>query len=427
MIDSVVINLRSGNGGDGAISGRREKFVARGGPDGGNGGDGGSIYLVSDANLNTLVSYRYRRHYESEDGEKGGGKLKHGKNGADLTLTVPVGTMVWVEGADGELIADLDTAGEQVRVARGGRGGAGNTRYATPTNRFPLLAQAGEASEKRSLRLELKLLADVGIIGAPNAGKSSLLASLTAARPKIAEYPFTTLEPALGVVEHRDESFVMVDIPGLIEGAHEGVGLGQDFLRHIERTRVLVHMVDGSIDDPVGQVQQTNTELELFSEDLGRKPQLLAVNKIDIPEVRERMSSLESEFGQAGGVRYVHFVSAAAADGLVPLMDAVLRELRSAPMPTGVRTAASPGSGLPVLRPRPRGAGVSVSKDSRGVYVVDSPDAARIAAMVDVGNWGAKMQYYARLRRTGVVKALEDAGIMPGDTVRIGDVEMEWE
>jgi GTP-binding protein len=401
--------------------------VPRGGPDGGNGGDGGTVYLVSDPNVNTLVSYRYRRRYEAEDGGKGHGKLKHGKKGEDITLTVPVGTQVWVEDAPGRLLADLDTPGEQVQVARGGRGGAGNTRYATSTNRFPLLAQAGEAGEERSLRLELKLLADVGIIGAPNAGKSSLLAALTAARPKIADYPFTTLEPALGVVEHRDESFVMVDIPGLIEGAHEGAGLGQDFLRHIERTRVLVHVVDGSIDDPVGQYEQTNVELVLFSEDLGCKPQILAVNKIDVREVRERMSSLEGEFEQAGEGRHVQFISAAAADGLVPLMDAVLLELRSAPMPAGIRGVVSPGPDLPVLRPRPRGTGASVYKDASGVFVVDSADAARIAAMVDVKNWGARMQYYARLKRTGVLRALEDAGIMPGDMVRIGEWEWEWE
>ena len=377
--------------------------------------------------MNTLVYYKYRRRYEAENGGKGQGKLKHGKNGEDIILVVPVGTLVWAEDARGQLVADLDASGDQVQVVRGGRGGAGNTRYATSTNRFPLLAQAGEAGEDRSLWLELKLLADVGIIGAPNAGKSSLLASLTAARPKIAEYPFTTLEPALGVVEHRDDSFVMVDIPGLIEGAHEGVGLGQDFLRHIERTRVLVHMVDGSIDDPVRQYQQTNVELDLFNADLGRKPQVVAVNKIDIPEVRERMIRLEREFEQVGEVGHVHFISAAAADGLVPLMDAVLRELRSAPMPRGVGVTASSGSDLPVLRPRPRSPDASVHKDAGGVFVVDSVDAARVGAMVDVANWDARMQYYARLRRTGVVKALEDAGIMPGDTVRIGELEFEWE
>ena len=427
MIDSVVIHVISGSGGNGAISGRREKFVPRGGPDGGNGGDGGSVYLFSDLNLSTLISFRYRERYQAGAGEKGQGKLKHGKNGEDITLAVPVGTLVWVENGRGRLLADLDTPGEQLQVARGGRGGAGNTRYATSTNRFPMLAQAGEPSEERSLRLELKLLADVGIIGAPNAGKSSLLASLTAARPKIAEYPFTTLEPALGVVEHRDNSFVMVDIPGLIEGAHEGAGLGQEFLRHIERTRVLVHVVDGSIDDPVGQYQQTNVELGLFSDDLGRKPQVLAVNKIDIPEVRESMSGLEGEFRLAGEAQQVHFISAAAVEGLPSLLDAVLRELESAPMPTGTGGAASREQDLPVLRPWPRGAGASVRKDASGVFVVDSADAARVGAMVDVGNWGARMQYYARLRRTGVVKALEDAGIMPGDTVRIGELEWEWE
>ena len=427
MIDSVVIHVISGSGGDGAISGRHEKFVPKGGPDGGNGGDGGSVFLIGDRNVNTLVAYRYQRRYQAGRGEQGRGKLKHGKNGEDITLAVPVGTLVWVENVRGQLLADLDAPGERVQVARGGRGGAGNSRYATSINRFPLLAQAGEACEERSLRLELKLLADVGIIGAPNAGKSSLLASVTAARPKIAEYPFTTLEPALGVVDHRDDSFVMVDIPGLIEGAHEGGGLGQEFLRHIERTRVLVHVVDGSIDDPVGQYQQTNVELGLFSDDLRRKPQIVAINKIDIPEVRERMSSLEGEFGQAEAARDVHFISAAAVDGLMPLLDSVVRELESAPLATGVSGGVSRGQELPVLRPSPRGAGASVRKDASGVFVVDSADAARVGAMVDAGNWSARMQYYARLRRTGVVKALEDAGVMPGDTVRIGELEWEWE
>ncbi len=424
MIDRVVIHIKSGKGGDGAISGRHEKYVPRGGPDGGNGGAGGSVYLVCDPNMNTLVSFRYQRHYGAGDGGTGEGKLKHGKQGKDITLAVPVGTQVRVEGKQGQLVADLDTAHARVQVARGGRGGAGNSRYATSTNQFPLLAQVGEAGEKRSLRLELKLLADVGIIGAPNAGKSSLLAAVTAARPKIADYPFTTIEAALGVVEHRQESFVMVDIPGLIEGAHEGLGLGHDFLRHVERTRILVHMVDGALDDPAEQHRQTNRELELFNADLGRKPQILAVNKIDLPEVRERLARLKHDFRETPRV---HVISASAAEGLTPLLDAVLEELRAAPLPTGSGEHVDSAKDLPVLRPRPRASGASVHRTASGKFVVESDDAARIAARVDIESWSARIQLYARLKRTGVVKALEDAGIMPGDTVRFGGIEMEWE
>ena len=219
MIDRVFILIKSGKGGDGAISGRHEKYVPRGGPDGGNGGDGGSVYLLSDSNVNTLLEYRYKRHHTAGPGGKGQGALKHGRNGKNITLTVPVGTQVWVGKDSSQLLADLDTPGEPLLVAKGGRGGAGNARYASSTNQFPMIAQAGEPAVDVETRLELKLLADVGVIGAPNAGKSSLLAALTSARPRIADYPFTTLEPALGVVEHRNEDFVMVDIPGLVEGA----------------------------------------------------------------------------------------------------------------------------------------------------------------------------------------------------------------
>lgn len=424
MIDRVFISIKSGDGGDGAISGRREKYVPRGGPDGGNGGDGGDIYLISDPNINTLFSFRNRRQYTAGDGGMGKGGLKHGKKGDDVSLSVPVGTQVWIQGKTDLLIADLDTAYERIRVTKGGRGGAGNRRYATSTNQFPLLAQTGEKGEEQSLRLELKLLADVGIIGAPNAGKSTLLAALTAARPKIADYPFTTIEPVLGVVDHRDESVVMVDIPGLIEGAHEGVGLGHDFLRHIERTKVLIHVVDGSLDDPAYQCRQTNRELELFNADLARKPQILAVNKADMVEVRERLALLENDFSE---MLPVHFISAVAAEGLGSLVDAVLQELHLAPIPGRNQETVASVKDLPVLRPRPRAIGNRVHRNESGEFVVDSSDAIRIAERVDVRSWSARIQLYARLRRTGVVKALEDAGIMPGDTVRIGETELEWE
>ncbi len=425
MIDRVFIRVTSGNGGNGAISGRREKYVPRGGPDGGDGGSGGSIYLSGDPNVNTLLAYRYRREFKGLNGRRGDGKLRHGRDAPDLALQVPLGTEVWVDGDVPQLLGDVSEPGQSLLVAQGGRGGAGNARYATSTNRFPLLAQAGEAGEERSLRLELKLLADVGIIGAPNAGKSSLLARVSAARPKVADYPFTTLEPALGVVDHRGETFVMVDIPGLIEGAHQGVGLGQEFLRHIERTRVLIHLVDGALDDPVTEVMKINRELAEYSDDLRLKPQILAVNKLDLTDVaileddlRDVMSGLS-----AGDV---YFLSAVTGQGLEQLLDAVLDSLRAAPDMSSGGTTQQTGD-LPVLRPAPTRQRPTVSVDEEGAFVVDSASVARMAVMVDSENWAAKMQFYRRLERAGVIRALEDAGVESGDVVRIGDAEWRWE
>ena len=425
MIDEVVINIKSGNGGNGAISGRREKYVPRGGPDGGDGGRGGNIFLQADLNVNTLLAYRYRRNFVAPDGRRGDGRLKHGKDGKDLILPVPVGTQVWT---DSRLLVDLDEPGERFLAAKGGGGGAGNAHYATPTNRFPLLAQAGEMGEELSLRLELKLLADVGIIGAPNAGKSSLLSVVSAARPKIANYPFTTLEPSLGMIDHRGETFVMVDIPGLIEGAHEGVGLGHEFLRHVERTRVLIHLVDGSLDDPIAQYLQINAELSQYAQDLSLKPQILAVNKLDLTDVSVLRDDLHDAFREVAVSDDVHFISAVTHEGVADLLDATLRALEDAPdlfsaPPTGARG----DDDLPVLRPTPRRRRPAVYVEEDGVFVVDWPSAERMAVMVDPDDWTANVQFYNRLIRAGVVRALEEAGVAPGDTVRIGQVEWQWD
>lgn len=385
------------------------------------------MFAVADANVNTLLEYRYRRRYSAGAGGRGQSALKHGKNGGDITLAVPVGTQIWVDGDRPNLVADLDSHGDKVLVAKGGRGGAGNARYASATNQFPVIAQAGEPGEDLRVRLELKLLADVGIIGAPNAGKSSLLSALTAARPKIADYPFTTLEPALGVVEHRDQDFVMVDIPGLIEGAHAGVGLGHDFLRHVERTRVLVHVVDGGLEDPVAQHRQINEELALFNEDLADKPQILAVNKVDIPEVAEYEPLLREAFAGAVPGQTVHFISAAGRQNLEPLLDEAIQVLQSTPVRWESDGPAKPLEDLPVLRPRAPRTRPSVAKNRAGEFVVRSTDAVRIAGMVDLDRWEARMQFYRRLQHTGVVKALEEAGVRPGDTVHIGKLEFLWE
>ena len=426
MIDEVVIHIKSGKGGNGAVSGRREKYVPRGGPDGGDGGRGGSIYLEADRNVNTLLAYRYKRQFSAPDGRRGEGRLKHGKDGKDVILPVPVGTQVWADGTLPRLLIDLDEPGQTFLAAKGGSGGAGNTHYATPTNRFPLLAQAGEQGEELSLRLELKLLADVGIVGAPNAGKSSLLSVVSAARPKVANYPFTTLEPSLGMIEHRGETFVMVDIPGLIEGAHEGVGLGHEFLRHIERTRVLVHLVDGSLDDPIAQYQQINAELSQYAQDLSRKPQLLAVNKLDLTDVSVLRDDLHDAFSEVAGTDEIHFISAVTHEGVDALLDSVLHALQDAPDPIASPAGVS-GGDLPVLRPTPRRRRPAVYVEDDGVFVVDWPSAERMAVMVNPDDWTANVQFYNRLIRSGVVRALEEAGITPGDTVRIGEVEWQWD
>lgn len=440
MIDRVIINIKSGDGGDGAISGRREKYVPRGGPDGGDGGNGGGIFLVADPNMNTLLEYRYRRHFQAEDGRRGDGKMRHGANGRDVSLRVPVGTQVWAEDADvvgSRLLGDLDSPGQRLLAAKGGAGGAGNARYATSTNRFPLLAQSGAAGETLILRLELKLLADVGVIGSPNAGKSSLLAAASAARPKVADYPFTTLEPSLGVVEARGDTFVMVDIPGLIEGASAGVGLGLEFLRHVERARVLIHLVDGSLDDPVAEYRKINAELAEYGGGVERKPQILAVNKLDLTDVSVLRDDLADAFAQVADAPPPLFVSAATREGVSELMDAAFDALRTASeTPASALETAIPHDdddggddyeSAPILRPAPRRRRPLVYADGEGGFIVEWQPAERMAGMVDADDWSARMQFYDRLRRAGVIEALEKAGVGSGDVVRIGGMEWRWE
>ena len=332
FVDEVDIRVKAGDGGRGCVSFRREKYVPRGGPNGGDGGHGGSVHLVASPHLNTLVNYRFHPEFHAKRGAHGQGSNRTGHDGSDLNLEVPVGTVVRVETRPGEreVVADLVEPGQRAIVAQGGRGGRGNARFATSTNRAPRRADPGEPGEERRLRLQLKLLADVGLVGFPNAGKSTLISVVSAAKPKIADYPFTTLTPNLGVVKYKDfGSFVIADIPGLIEGAHQGVGLGTRFLRHVERTAVLIHLLDISGEPPVSgwrNFETINRELELYSPNLAEKPQVVAIGKLDLPDTQARVEK-EIDFFREKGIE-VFAISAVTGAGVPALIAAVVKKLK---------------------------------------------------------------------------------------------------
>jgi GTP-binding protein len=329
FIDRATIHVKAGAGGNGVVAFRREKYVPKGGPSGGDGGRGGDVILKVDPDLNTLLPFRYRRLFRATRGAHGEGSRRSGRAGRDAVVAVPAGTVV-VDAASGDIVADLVRAGEEVVAARGGRGGRGNAHFATPTHRAPREAEPGEAGEERMLRLELRLLADVGLVGLPNAGKSSLLARISAARPKIADYPFTTTEPMLGVVPLPDaDGIVIADIPGLIEGAHRGAGLGHEFLRHIDRTRVLIHLVDLVAPDPEAAVTTVTRELEQYAPALVARPTIVVGNKIDLPEARARADGFVVAHSAHGLPALA--ISAATGEGVPALIAALVRLLRTSP------------------------------------------------------------------------------------------------
>jgi GTP-binding protein len=396
MIDRAEIVVRAGDGGRGAISFRREKFVPYGGPDGGDGGRGGDVIIRADASVATLRRYQQKKYYRAEGGTSGRGQKKHGRNGQAAILLVPAGTLVVEKMGEGSLLADLELAGREVAAARGGRGGRGNVHFASSTQ-APGVAEKGETGEEKVLILEMRLIADVGVIGYPNVGKSTLLSSASAARPEIAGYAFTTREPALGVVETGQASFVLAEIPGLIEDAHLGRGLGHDFLRHAMRTRALLHLVDGASQSPVEDMIQVNSELALFDTALARKPQRVAVNKIDLPSVRERREELTQAFRQAG--IDVSFVSAATGEGVDRLMAEMATLLHRVPERE--------------VEPVPR-------------RVVSAPELERLITGGSLGSAELRALLKQRLTGLGITKALEKAGIRPGDKVRCGSLEWEW-
>src|SRR5579872_4063124 len=388
--DHTKIFVKAGDGGNGSSHFRREKFAPLGGPDGGDGGRGGSVYLEATTSLNTLIDYRYRHHFKADAGGDGIRQKMHGAKGDDIVLRVPCGTIV--RDADtNEVIADLVDEGQQVMVARGGRGGLGNTHFATATHQAPREAQKGEPGEEHWILLELRLIADVGLVGYPNAGKSTLLSVVTAAHPKIADYPFTTLTPNLGVVAvgqvaSGDEyGFVLADIPGLIEGAAQGVGLGHEFLRHVRRTRLLIHMLDGASfeRDPWQDFLTINQELRGYDEQLAHRPQIVVFNKMDLVEAQERWPALKAKAEAAGYT--VFAISAAAHQGTTELMQYTALRLNEIRQEEAEQAAANPPMAGTVLRPQPDDA-FTVSKEQEGVYIVRGKRVERAVSMTDIEN-----------------------------------------
>ncbi len=340
--------VSGGDGGDGIVSFRHEKFVPLGGPDGGDGGGGGSVYIVADRSVTTLNYFRHKRRFKAMSGKSGGKQKKHGAKGNDIEIKVPLGTMVFLKESEQEtLLADLGQQEQKIPVAKGGRGGLGNVHFATSRNQAPKTATKGEPGEERHLVLDLKIIADVGIMGYPNAGKSTLLAAMSKARPKVADYPFTTLEPVLGVVEVDMKTFVLAEIPGLVDGAHLGKGLGHEFLRHAERTKVLLHLIDGSSPSIIDNMNRLNTELALYKSEMAQKPQLVAVNKMDLPEVQARLPEIRRLFGSLG--IKVFFVSAITRQGLPELRSEIISMLDM----VGEEFAGSEAS-IAVFRPKPK-------------------------------------------------------------------------
>jgi GTP-binding protein len=421
FLDRVTIWARAGDGGDGAATFRREAHVPRGGPDGGDGGRGGSVILRVDPGLTTLLDFRYKHHFRAEPGGRGTGAKRHGKAGRDLVLTVPPGTGVLLDATD-ELVADLVATGQEATVARGGRGGLGNVHFATATHRTPKHAQKGEPGEERWLRLELRLIADVGLVGLPNAGKSTLLAALTAARPKIASYPFTTLEPNLGVMDlgdPEDRRPTIADVPGLIEGASSGAGLGHAFLRHVERTRLLGHVVDGAARDTEWDHGVIREELRLHDPALLEKPLVVIFNKIDLAEARAAWPAFAAARRKEGLACVA--VSADTGEGLDEL-----RGILAGLLPDAAGLAAEPEpTGVVVHRLDAAGDGFTLDREE-DAFRVRGRRIELIAAQTNFDVEESADRFQRALLRMGIDEALRGAGVARGDAVRIGRVEFEW-
>lgn len=442
FVDKARVEVEAGDGGNGMVAYRREKYVPLGGPAGGDGGQGGDVIFVVDAGLWTLLDFRYQRHLRAERGENGRPKGQHGANAEALVVKVPPGTVVTDE-ATGERIADLTLQGDSAVIARGGRGGRGNARFATARNPAPDMAEKGEAGERRTVLLELRVIADVGLIGYPSVGKSTLLSAVSAARPKIAPYPFTTLSPNLGVVSlSGDRTFVMADIPGLIEGAHEGHGLGHEFLRHVERARLLVHVVDmAAVDgrDPAQDYRLIQRELAEYSPELATRPQIVAANKMDVPEAVDRLAAFRTEFP---GLEVVP-VSAATGAGIGDLLERVYaalerlraketrmdgarpNEARFNETRRGGRSVGPDRAQGPVFRSRERNLSFTVHRTGNG-FLVKSAELEKLVQRTNFEQHDAVVRFQRILRQSGVDDQLRASGAVNGDVIQIGDMQFDF-
>ncbi|MBP2649636.1 MAG: obg 1 [Firmicutes bacterium] len=420
FIDRAKINVKAGDGGNGMSSFRREKFVPKGGPSGGDGGRGGDVVLIVDQNLNTLIDFRYKRKFKAGSGVNGQTCNMHGHQADKLYIKVPPGTLVKDE-ATGVVLGDLTDVGQELVVAKGGRGGRGNARFVTSVHRAPIMAENGEPGQEFSLILELKVLADIGLVGYPSVGKSSILATVSAAKPDIAAYHFTTLSPVLGVVSLREgQSFILADIPGLIEGAHEGKGLGHEFLRHIERTRVLIHVLDISGlegRDPIEDYHKINDELKLYNPRLATRPQIIAANKIDLPEAQENLAKLVEYMEKEE--REVFPVSAATGEGLPALMERALQFLIKV-------KAEEPEIVDTVVYQAEPDEEFTISRTDDGAFVVSGKAIEKLVAMTNFDNEDALRRFQLIWRKLAIDQALRGAGIKEGNIVRIRDMEFEF-
>ncbi len=414
--------MKAGDGGNGAVSFRREKYVPAGGPAGGDGGKGGDLVFVVDEGLNTLVDFRYQRHFKAPRGENGRNKAQHGAGSEDMIVRVPPGTVVYDEDT-GEVVADLVENHQRAIICKGGRGGRGNMRFATSANPAPYISENGEPGQERNVRLELKLIADVGLVGYPSVGKSTLLSSVTGARPKIAEYHFTTLAPNLGVVDLGEDSFVLADLPGLIEGAHEGVGLGHQFLRHVERTRLIIHVIDMAASegrDPYQDYVTINEELKLYNIRLEDRPQIIAANKMDIPEAEENLQKFKE---QVPGVE-IYPISGFTRQGVQELMRAAANKLATIPKHHVVEEVAEVEERV-VFKAEPEPIPFEIKRENE-VFVVAGEKIEKLVRMTNL-NSDDSIRRFSRLMRTmGVDQALRDRGCKDGDTVRIGHFEFDF-
>lgn len=420
--DQAKIFVKGGDGGAGAVAFRREKYVPEGGPSGGDGGRGGNVVFMADEGLRTLVDFRYKRHYKADRGEHGMGKNMHGKGGEDLVVRIPTGTII-KDSDSGEVLADLTEHGQKFVVAPGGRGGRGNARFMSNTNKAPTLAEKGEPGEERWLTLELKLLADVGLVGFPNVGKSTMISQVSAAKPKIADYHFTTLVPNLGVVELEDgESFVMADIPGLIEGAHTGAGLGHEFLRHTERTRLILHVLDiaGSEErDPLEDYRIIQDELRQYSPELAQRPMLVVANKMDIPGADENLERLQNFLGKD---IEIFPVSAATGDGLKSLIYRVAQLLPEIPAPE-IFVRKDELHKVTQVEQKER---FELTKED-GIFVIRGKEVEKHVKMTLFESEEGVYRFQNILKTMGVDDALRSAGIQQGDKVQIAEVEFDWQ